>query len=109
MRDAEKDRLAAAVVDQHSDFELALAGSRRNYSTREFQSFAEAVRLYIRATLGDEMVHRNVVEVVHGLVDDLRVERKRVPSGVLSDAERLECLLFLGYDPYFEGDEPPGL
>jgi hypothetical protein len=55
------------------------------------------------------MVHRNVVEAVHGLVDYLRVERKRVPSGVLSDAERLECLLFLGYDPYFEGDEPPGL
>src|ERR1039458_9740532 len=25
------------------------------------------------------------------------------------DAQRLECLLFSGYDPYFEGDEPPGL
>jgi hypothetical protein len=22
---------------------------------------------------------------------------------------RLECLLFMGYDPCFEGDEPPGL
>jgi hypothetical protein len=37
------------------------------------------------------------------------MERKRVPADVLRDAERLECLLFSGYDPYFEGYEPPGL
>jgi len=28
---------------------------------------------------------------------------------VVLEAERLECLLFAGYDPQFEGDEPPGL
>ena len=39
----------------------------------------------------------------------LKVEHKRVPDHVLRDAERLECLLFTGYAPYFEGDEPPGL
>ena len=48
-------------------------------------------------------------EAVNGLTDFLEVERKRVPDQVLRDAERLECLLFSGYDPYFEGDEPPGL
>jgi hypothetical protein len=37
------------------------------------------------------------------------VERKRVPGDVLRDAERLEYLLFSGYDPHFERDEPPGL
>jgi hypothetical protein len=26
-----------------------------------------------------------------------------------SEASRLESLLFSGYDPHFEGDEPPGL
>jgi hypothetical protein len=26
---------------------------------------------------------------------------------VLFEAERLECLLFLGYDPHLDGDEPP--
>jgi hypothetical protein len=25
------------------------------------------------------------------------------------EAQRLECLLFIGYDPFFDGDEPPGL
>ena len=33
-------------------------------------------------------------------------ERRRVPEQVVWDAERLESLLFSGYDPYFEGDEP---
>ena len=57
----------------------------------------------------DALIHRNVVAAVHGLVDFLGAERKRVPDDVLRDAERLECLLFSGYDPYFVGDEPPGL
>jgi hypothetical protein len=30
-----------------------------------------------------------------------------VPGEVLAEAERLECLLFAGYDPHFEGDETP--
>ena len=55
------------------------------------------------------MLHRGVVTAVYGLVEYLRSERKRVPGGVLLEAERLECLLFLGYDPHFDGDEPPGL
>lgn len=36
----------------------------------------------------------------------LRLERKRVPDDVLYEADRLHCLLFSGYDPYFEGDAP---
>ena len=55
------------------------------------------------------MLHRNVVKAAHGLVEYLRSERKRVPDEVLLEAERLECLLFLGYDPHFDGYEPPGL
>ncbi len=109
MRDSEKDRLAALVAGQHSDFEQALAASRKTYPTREFQSFATAVRCYIDATRSDEMIHRVVVQSVHALVERLEDERKRVPNEVLFEAERLECLLFLGYDPHFEGDEPPGL
>jgi hypothetical protein len=43
------------------------------------------------------------------LTDFLTVERKRVPGLVLRDADRLESMVFAGYDSYFEGDEPPGL
>ena len=55
------------------------------------------------------MIHREVVNAINGLVDFLSVERKRVPGTILYEAARLECLFFSGYDPYFEGDEPPGL
>jgi hypothetical protein len=109
MRDAEKDRLALSVGNRRADFEGALAGNRRKYPIREFRLFAEAVRHYVEKTRGDEMIHRAVVGAVNGLVDDLRGERKQVPGEVLSDADRLECLVFLGYDPNFDGDEPPGL
>jgi len=46
---------------------------------------------------------------VNSLLDFLSVERIRIPGEVLRDAERLACILFSGYDPYFEGDEPPRL
>lgn len=62
-----------------------------------------------RCTGEDEMLHRNVVRAVHGLLEYLQSERGSVPNEVLVEAERLECLLFLGYDPHFDGGEPPGL
>lgn len=109
MGDAEKDRLALSVTDRHGEFEEALAGNRRKYPIREFQLFGEAIRIYVARTRSDRMIHRDVVRSVHGLVDYLRVERKRAPGEVLIEADRLECLLFAGYDPHFDGDEPSGL
>ena len=32
-----------------------------------------------------------------------------MPDRILLEAERLECLFLGGFDPHFEGDEPPGL
>jgi len=83
--------------------------SRKRYPTREFESFAAVMRQYVDTTREDEMLHRCVVRAVNGLVEYLQSERKRVPNEVLLEAERLECLLFSGYDPHFDGDEPPGL
>jgi hypothetical protein len=57
----------------------------------------------------DALLHKNVVGAFHGLFDFLSLERKRVPSDVFRDAERLECLVFMAYDPYFKSDEPPVL
>ena len=109
MSGSEKDRLAALVTDQHCALQEALAESRKRYPTREFRAFAAVMRQYLDATGEDEMLHRNVVRAVHGLLEYLQSERKSVPTEVLMEAERLECLLFLGYDPHFDGDEPPGL
>jgi hypothetical protein len=60
-------------------------------------------------TAGDALIHRKVAGEISGLADYLGLERKRVPDDVLFEADRLQCLLFSGYDPSFEGDEPPGL
>jgi hypothetical protein len=109
MSGSEKDRLAELVIDQHCALQVALAENRKRYPTREFRPFAAVMRQYVDVTGKDEMLHRNVVRAVNGLVEYLQSERKRVPNEVLIEAERLECLLFLGYDPHFEGDEPPGL
>jgi hypothetical protein len=49
------------------------------------------------------------VVAINGLREFLSDERKRIPDTIIADADRLECLLFSRYDPYFEGDEPPGL
>jgi len=55
------------------------------------------------------MIHRDVAKAINGLVDFLKVERRRVPDAVIHEASRLESLLFSGYDPHLEGEEPPDL
>jgi hypothetical protein len=55
------------------------------------------------------MIHRVVVSAVNSMTDYLTCERKRLPDEVVLKAQRLESLVFTGYDSCFEGDEPPGL
>jgi hypothetical protein len=105
---SEADRAAVVVDERWADLQSGLSDKRR-YPVREFDTFFEAVRRYVDSVKDDSRIHRNVASVVHGLADFLASERRRVPGKVLRDAERLECLLFDGYDPHFDGDEPPGL
>jgi hypothetical protein len=76
---------------------------------QQFFSFASAVRQYTELTRRDRIVRRDAAVVMNGLLQSLELERKRVPGEILSEADRLESLFFAGYDPHFEGDEPPGL
>ena len=105
---SEKDRLASEVHERWVDFNMALS-DKRKYPIGQFKAFWEAGRRYAEMTKRDPLIHRVVVEAVNGLTDFLSVERKRIPDLVLRDAERLESMVFSGYDCYFEGDEPPGL
>ena len=106
---SEKDRLAAEVVKRYSAFEGALFGDKRKYPLQEFKAFWEAGRRYAELTKSDALIHKSVVNAVHVLTEIVGVGRKRIPAQVPQDAERLVCLVFSGYDPHFEGDEPPGL
>ena len=104
----EKDRLAAEVEERWLDFQEGLS-DKRKYPIQQFRAFWQAGVRYAEVVKHDPLLHRTVVRAVNGLLDFLSVERKRIPGEVLRDAERLECILFSRYDPYFEGDEPPGL
>jgi hypothetical protein len=105
----EKDQFSAQVMEHWAEFQESLSSQKRSYPTRKFEVFWNAAKRYVELTKCEPLIHRAVAEAINGLVDFLEVERKRVPEDVLLDAERLECLLFSGYDPFFEGDEPPGL
>jgi hypothetical protein len=109
MSTPKKDRLAAQVMEDWSEFQQSLSSQKRSYPTHKFEIFWNAAKHYAELTKSDPLIHRAVARAVNGLVDFVEVERKRVPPDVLRDAERLECLFFNGYDPFFEGDEPPGL
>ena len=108
MAESEKDRLAREAADLKIAFDLALS-NKRKYPVSEFNAFVEGVRRYIKITEGDQMIHKSVAQAVNGLREFLEVERKRIPGNILFEADRLECQLFAGYDPAFDGDEPPGL
>ncbi len=108
MPDLEKDRAADDVVGQRATLDLALS-DKRKYPLQEFMVFVQAARRYIEITQDQPLIHRSVARAVNGLREYLAVERKRVPGDVLFEADRLECQLFSGHDPSFEGDEPPRL
>jgi hypothetical protein len=107
MRFSEKDRAAHVALERWIDLQAALS-DKRKYPIGCFNAFVGATRHYIELTKGDPLIHRSVATAINGLSDFLAIERKRVPGNVLHEAESLECLLFGGYDPHFEGDEPPG-
>jgi hypothetical protein len=104
----EKDRLAAEAMECWADFQDALSSDKRKYPVQQFKAFRAVTKRYAELTRSDALIHRSLAGAVNGLVDFRQVERKRVPEPVLRDAERLVCLFFGGYDPHFEGDEPPG-
>jgi hypothetical protein len=108
MAQSEKDRVAREVADLRITFDSALS-NKRKYPVAEFNAFVQSARRYIKITATDPMIHKSVAQAVNGLRELLEVERKRIPGNILFEADRLERQLFAGYDPSFNGAEPPGL
>ena len=74
-----------------ADFQDALSSDKRKYLIQQFKAFWAVTKRYTELTRSDALIHRSLAGAVNGLADFLEVERKG------------------GYDPHFEGDEPPGL
>ena len=103
-----KDWIARQTADLRVNFDMALP-DKRKYRLAECRAFVQSARRYIEITARDPMIHKSVVRAVNGLQEILEVERKRIPGDILFEADRLECQVFAGYDPNFDGDESPGL
>jgi hypothetical protein len=108
MSGTDADRLADEVLNAYAEFESRLHG-KGPFPGHHFKVFFDAVVHYVEATKDSEMIHRRVAGTVNGLGEILALQTSRAPDSAIADADRLECLLFGGYDPHFEGDEPPGL
>ncbi len=102
------EQLAEDILEKWGAFQHALAG-RGSFPINEVNGFSELVWAYLKLTKDDGLVNREIARVLHELESDLQLSDREVPSEILYEADRLERLFFAGYDPYFEGDEPPGL
>ena len=77
--EAEKGRLAEEVGERWISFQQALS-DKRKYSRSKFNAFAKSTRKYIRVLGNDSLIHRDVANAIHSLVDFLTVERRQVPG-----------------------------
>jgi hypothetical protein len=102
------DRLAEEVMNAYVEFDARLHGKGR-FPNRHLKTLLNAVVCYVGATKDEKMIHRSIASALSGLRDILSLQTSRVSDRVIADTNRLECMLFSGYDPHFEGDEPPGL
>jgi hypothetical protein len=108
MHNANSDKLAEDVVNAHAEFERHLH-EKGAFPMIYFRAFFEVAVRYIESMKKSPMIHRNVASAINGLREILELKSSRAPGQAISDADRLECMLFGEYDPHFEGYEPPGL
>lgn len=64
---------------------------------------------YAELTRSDELFRRDMAAAVHDLTTMYGWASEEPEDEVIADIERLECLVFCGYDPHFDGDEGPEL
>ena len=111
MSHSNAQREAAAeqeVIDAWTLFQFALS-PRKAYHMKELTTLFETVVRYAAVMQDSLYLHKTVAGAFSGFREYLEIERKRVPGDALALADRLEVVIFAGYDHYFEGDEPPGL
>ena len=102
------DLLAERIQEAHARFEAVLH-CKGPFPEDEFERFFQAVCRYAEAMRGQERIHRNVAGTLYGLGEFLQLEAFQTPGKILAAVDRLGMLVFAGYDPQFEGHEPPGL
>ena len=108
MHNNDSDKLAEDVMNAHAEFETHLY-EKGPFPMSYFKAFFEVAVHYIESMKNSSMIHRNVASAINGLREILELKSSRAPGQAIYDADRLVCMLFEEYDPYFKGHEPPGL
>lgn len=108
MHNTDSDKLAEDMMNAYTEFETHLY-EKGPFPMFYFAAFFDVAVRYIESMKNSPMIHRNVASAISGLRKILELKSSRAPGQAISDADRLECMLFSEYDPYFEGHEPPGL
>lgn len=103
------DALAARLLSAHAEFDTRLHESRRRFPENEFSRLWRTFQEYCAGMKGLDWLHRDVAREISGLREYLELEEFRTPGKILAMADRMECILFSDYDPYFDGDEPPAV
>ena len=108
MLNSEKDRLAAETMERWRDFEHGCR-PKKKFPIREFRAFWSVAKRYAELTRSDKAIRRDLATAVHELTTVYGWASKTPENEAIADIQRLECLVFHGYDPHFDGDEPPEL
>lgn len=104
------DALARRFMECRAELDTQLHNTRRRrFPIELFDQLWQAVLDYTAAMQDQDWLHKTVAGECNGFREYLQLQEFKTPEEVLQRAERIECLVFSGYDPYFEGDEPPGL
>jgi Uncharacterised protein family (UPF0158) len=105
MQECTLDILAGKVLDARAEFDMQLHGEQA-YPLKAFEELWLALNQYAAALGDSRSLNRDVAREINGLREYLELESFHTPGEVLAKADRMETILFAGYDPYFEGNEP---
>lgn len=102
------DVLAENLINSLREFDLKLDGEME-FPLEAFEELWLALNKYAIALGGSHSLNRNVAREINGLREYLELASFNTPGEVLAKADRMETILFSGYDSYFEGEEPDSL
>jgi hypothetical protein len=102
------DALAERVLKAYAEFDARLGKRGRRFPLAEFDRLWRAVLEYSAAMKSLKWLHRDVAREFSGFREYLELESFKTPSDAVRRADQMECILFAGYDPYLDDDEPPG-
>jgi hypothetical protein len=105
MKESTLDILAGKILDARAEFDTQLHGEK-TYPLKAFEELWLALNQYAAALGDSRSLNRAVAMAINGLREYLELESFHTPDEVLAKADRMEMILFTGYDPYFEGHEP---